>query len=229
VLTQGNPVAITVVNHTPEPTAIHWHGIELDSYFDGVAGFSGTPQRLAPVIAPGDSFEARFTPPRAGTFIYHTHVDELRQEPAGMSGPLIVLEPGQRYDPATDIPVLISSPRDSAEQRQFVLLNGRRAPAPVAVRVGVPLRLRFINITLGRPSLRVEVRRDTALQSWRALAKDGRELALARQVLRVARQTISIGETFDFAFTPSEAGEYRFEAQRANGTLLATLLLRASP
>jgi len=228
VLTRGNPVAITVVNRTPEPTAIHWHGIELDSYFDGVAGFSGTPQRLSPVIAPGDSFEARFTPPRAGTFIYHTHVDELRQEPAGMSGALIVLEPGQRYDPATDIPVLISTPRDSAEQTQFVLLNGRRTPVPAEVRVGVPLRLRLINITLGRPSMRVEVRRDTTLQSWRALAKDGSELPAARQRMRPARQTISIGETYDFEFTPGEAGEYRLEVQRANGTLIAVMLLRIS-
>ena len=46
-------------------------------------GFSGAAGHLAPVIAPGDSFEVRFTPPRAGTFIYHTHVDEERQEPAG--------------------------------------------------------------------------------------------------------------------------------------------------
>jgi FtsP/CotA-like multicopper oxidase with cupredoxin domain len=229
VLARGSPVAITVVNGTPEPTAIHWHGIELDSYFDGVAGFSGTHQRLSPVIAPGDSFEARFTPPRAGTFIYHTHVDELRQQPAGMSGPIIVLEPGQRFDPATDIPVLISTPRDSSDQTHFVLLNGRRAPAPVQVRVGAPLRLRLINITLGRPSMRVEVRRDTTLLSWRARAKDGSELPATRQLVRPARQTISIGETYDFEFTPSEPGAYRLEVQRANGVQLAVMLLQASP
>ena len=80
------PVSITVVNSTPEPTAVHWHGIELESYFDGVAGFSGNASRASPIIAPADSFEARFTPPRAGTFIYHTHIDELRQQPAGMAG-----------------------------------------------------------------------------------------------------------------------------------------------
>ena len=42
VLTRGEPVSITVVNTLTEPTAVHWHGIELDSYYDGVAGFSGT-------------------------------------------------------------------------------------------------------------------------------------------------------------------------------------------
>jgi len=79
VLKRGQPVSITVVNKLPEATAVHWHGIELDSYFDGVAGFSGKSGRISPAIAPRDSFEARFTPPRSGTFIYHTHLDEVRQ------------------------------------------------------------------------------------------------------------------------------------------------------
>jgi FtsP/CotA-like multicopper oxidase with cupredoxin domain len=227
VLTRGVPVAITVVNRTPEPTAIHWHGIELESYFDGVAGFSGNAKHVSPVIAPGDSFEARFTPPRAGTFIYHTHVDELRQQPAGMSGPLIVLEPGQRYDPATDVPVLITSPRDSADEAHTVLLNGRLTLAPLDVRVGVPYRLRFINITIARPSIRVELRRDTTLLTWRALAKDGRELPAARQLARPARQQISIGETYDFELTPAAAGAYRLEVRTGNGVLIAVMPLRA--
>lgn len=228
VLMRDVPVAITVVNRTPEPTAIHWHGIELESYFDGVAGFSGSAQRVSPLIAAGDSFEARFTPPRAGTFIYHTHVDELRQQPAGMSGAIIVLDPGQRYDPATDIAVLITTPRDSADQGRTVLLNGRLAPAPVDLRVGVPHRLRLINITTGRPSIRLELRRDTTLLTWRALAKDGSELPAARQLVRPARQLISIGETYDFEVTPTAAGEYRLEVRTGNGVLIAVMPLRAT-
>src|SRR5262249_25586271 len=68
-LTRNQPVSIMVVNHLPEHTSVHWHGLEIESYYDGVAGLSGAPQRLAPTIAPGDSFEARLTPPRAGTFM----------------------------------------------------------------------------------------------------------------------------------------------------------------
>jgi FtsP/CotA-like multicopper oxidase with cupredoxin domain len=92
VLKRGEPVSITVVNQLPEATAIHWHGIELDSYYDGVAGFSGDGKQLAPAIAPASSFEARFTPPRSGTFIYHTHVDEIRQQQAGLNGALLVVD-----------------------------------------------------------------------------------------------------------------------------------------
>lgn len=226
VLTRGEPVSITVVNRSPEPTAVHWHGIELESYFDGVAGFSGSEGRLAPVIAPRDSFEARFTPPRAGTFIYHTHVNELRQQRAGLAGPLIVLEPGERYDPATDLAVLITSPSDSVETRRAVLLNGSLTPPPVELRAGVAHRFRFINITVGRPGMRMELRSDSTLLQWRVIAKDGAELPATRKVMGPARQVISIGETVDVEVTPSAPGELRLEARTAGGALLGVIPVR---
>jgi hypothetical protein len=47
-------------------------GLELESYFDGVLGIGRTSSQVTPPIAPGGSFVARMTPPRAGAFIYHT-------------------------------------------------------------------------------------------------------------------------------------------------------------
>ena len=41
-LERGRPARITVVNRLDEPTSVHWHGIELESYTDGVPGWSGT-------------------------------------------------------------------------------------------------------------------------------------------------------------------------------------------
>ena len=32
------PTEIVVINLARHATAVHWHGLELDSYFDGVAG-----------------------------------------------------------------------------------------------------------------------------------------------------------------------------------------------
>ena len=40
---------------------------------------------------PGDSFTVLMTPPRAGTFIYHTHADELAQLTGGLYGALLVI------------------------------------------------------------------------------------------------------------------------------------------
>ena len=223
VLERGVHAEITVVNRTGSPTAIHWHGIELESYFDGVPGFSGSVGRISPLIAAGDSFRVRMIPPRAGTFIYHTHADELRQQPAGLSGPLIVVEPESTRDPATDIAILISSPRDSADERRAVLLNGHLRPPPLELRAGVRHRLRLINITTARPQISVELRRGAELGSWRALAKDGADLPDERQVMERASQVVSIGETYDVELTPAEPGDHRLEVRNVNGAVLATM------
>src|SRR5690606_12614462 len=61
VLTRDQPVEITLVNNLQEATAIHWHGMELESYYDGVHGWSGAGGRITPMIEPGGSFVVRFT------------------------------------------------------------------------------------------------------------------------------------------------------------------------
>ena len=223
VVTRGEPVQITVVNTLDVPTAVHWHGIELDSYFDGVAGFSGAGTRIAPIIAPGDSFIARFTPPRAGTFIYHTHVDETRQQVAGLAGPLIVLEPGQSLDSTRDHSFIIGTPLAFEDELHSVLINGSATPAPLTIRAGIAQRLRFINMTLRRPGARVELWRDTTMLQWRPLAKDGADLPAGWQVAQPARTSISIGETLDYEFVPSPGSNTRLEFHGRDGSLLATL------
>ena len=225
VITRGEPVRITVVNTLDVPTAVHWHGIELDSYYDGIAGFSGAGTHIAPIIAAADSFIVRFTPPRAGTFIYHTHVDETRQQLAGLAGPLIVLEPGEAFDSTRDHTFIIGTPLAWEDEIHSVLINGSAAPAASTIRAGVPQRLRFINVTLRRPGARVELWRDTTMLQWRPLAKDGADLPVALQVARPARTSISIGETLDYEMVVSSGGNTRLEVHGRDGKLLATVPL----
>ena len=222
LLKRGEPVSITVVNQLPEPTAVHWHGIELDSYMDGVGDFSGHPGRIAPVIAPRDSFEARFTPPRSGTFIYHPHADEIRQQEAGMSGALLVLDDPSAFDPSHDLVMLVSTPRRVADGNQ-VLLNGRLSPAPLELVVGERYRFRLINIHTYRPSLILRLQRDTTLLTWKAVAKDGMELPAARVTVGPSVQQMGNGETYDFEFTPSAPGPLRFVVTSGAGAVLVTL------
>ncbi|HEY9519810.1 MAG TPA: multicopper oxidase domain-containing protein, partial [Gemmatimonadales bacterium] len=89
-LKRGEPVRIVVRNNLDEPSGVHWHGLEIESFPDGVAGFSGIGDRIMPPIAPGESFAAEFTPPRSGTFPYHSHLHEMRQIGSGMYGAIIV-------------------------------------------------------------------------------------------------------------------------------------------
>ncbi|MDF2771763.1 MAG: multicopper oxidase type 3 [Geminicoccaceae bacterium] len=229
VASVGEPVSITVVNRSSRETAIHWHGIELESYFDGIAGFSGTPMRLSPAIAPRDSFEARFTPPRPGTFIYHSHVDEARQQAAGLTGAIVVLAPGERYDAASDLIAVATSPADSATESRAVILNGALEPQPLTLKAGVPHRLRMINITVGRPGSRFELRQDTTLLQWRLLARDGAELPDHRKVMERAARRLSIGQTMDVEITPRAAGPMRLEFRAVEGTLLGSMALVVTP
>jgi FtsP/CotA-like multicopper oxidase with cupredoxin domain len=212
VLTRGQPVEVTVVNKLLEPTSVHWHAMELESYYDGIVGWSGTPGHIAPMILPGDSFVARFTPPRAGTFIYHTHIDDIRQLSSGLYGPIIVLEPGHSLDPETDRVMLLSvkGPNDNTP----LLLNGDEAPGPIELKLGVTYRFRFINITPHDPRISVSLLAGSALVSWRAIAKDGADLPASQATERPARQTVSVGETYDFEFQPRSAAELRLEIFR---------------
>src|SRR5204863_1654272 len=191
------------------------------------AGISGIKPQVAPLIAPSDSFEVRFTPPRSGTFIYHSHVNEKRQHRAGIVGALLVVEKG-KYDPNKDVTVLVSSPSDSVEEERAVLLNGSITPPPIVLRRGFASRIRLINITTGRPGLRMEIRQDTALVSWRPLAKDGADIPAADRSLRKATQTLSIGETMDVEFFPTRPGDYKLEARTALGVLLAVQPIRVN-
>jgi FtsP/CotA-like multicopper oxidase with cupredoxin domain len=202
ILTRGQPVAITVVNHLRQATAVHWHGMELESYFDGVPDVSGIPPALFHPIAPGDSFTARFTPPRAGTFIYHTHFQESDQIVRGLYGALLVLEPGTRYDPERDHVVLVGGNgpivgRDSLHS----MINGAEQPPPIRLSAGRTHRLRLVSIDADR-RIRFSLWRDSALAIWRAVAKDGAELPATLAGDRPATLLTGPGETADFLVTP---------------------------
>jgi FtsP/CotA-like multicopper oxidase with cupredoxin domain len=222
VLKRGEPVAITVVNELQEPTAVHWHGIELESYYDGVAGFAGSGTHIAPAIPPGGSFEARFTPPRSGTFIYHTHIDELRQQKAGLSGPLLVVDEPSLYDPTHDLILMVTVPRKT-DDANVVLVNGTATPPATEMRIGEHYRLRFISLHVSRPSMRMRLLSDSALLTWRAIAKDGRDLPADQAVSAPSEIQMGNGETYDFEFVPAGAGALRIDVTTGAGVLLASL------
>lgn len=218
-LKRGQPVRITVVNNLEEPSAIHWHGIELESFPDGVPDWSGMGTRIMRPIAPKDSFVAEFTPPRSGTFIYHSHLNEMKQINSGMYGALIVTDDPETFDGATDKIVIAGGggppPAPDADMPGFV--NGSVEPAPLELYAGTTYRLRLINI---HPDWRVEftLGTDTTVAKWRPVAKDGADLPQSQRTMRSAYLLTGPGETADFEFTPRAAGLMRLQVRtRAPG------------
>lgn len=204
ILTRGQSTDVVVHNRLKEPTSVHWHGLELESYSDGVPGWSGVPGRVAPMIAPADSFVAHLSLPRAGTFIYHTHLVDVEQLSSGLYGALIVLEPGKPFDPTVDH--IFVAGWDGLDGPERTLFNGETEPTPQVWEAGRAHRLRLVGIGLVRGG-RYALTQGKDTVQWRAIAKDGADLPASQATVRQASVRLQAGETYDFEWTPTP-GEY---------------------
>jgi len=120
---QGDRVRIYVTNKLPEATTIHWHGVFVPYGMDGVGGLTQEP------IAPGKTFKYEFTFDRAGTFMYHPHVDEMTQIALGMMGMIVVHPHGASVSNTAARRV-----RDYALMSHEMLVPiGTRRPDPLAM------------------------------------------------------------------------------------------------
>ncbi|TGB05968.1 multicopper oxidase family protein [Streptomyces sp. MZ04] len=91
-VTAGDTLALTLANHLPEPTSLHWHGLALRNDMDGVPGLTQQ------AIKPGAEFTYRFAVPHPGTYWFHPHSGT--QQDRGLYAPLIVEDPKEplKYD-----------------------------------------------------------------------------------------------------------------------------------
>jgi FtsP/CotA-like multicopper oxidase with cupredoxin domain len=210
IVTRGEPTEITVVNHLDAPTTIHWHGLELDSYYDGVVG-GGAGDQVTPAIQPGASFVARFTPNRAGTFIYHTHAADPNQLSGGVYGGLIVLEPGESLDAEHDR-LLVIGARDDSFFTTRITVNGLEELSPMMFSRGVKYRLRVINMA---PNLAADVQFGGKEHpaTWNAVAKDGANVPSRLAKPGDAVLHIASGEAYDFEFQPDAPGEIPLQVE----------------
>jgi len=224
VLHRGEPTSIWVINRSPEPTQVHWHGVEIDSPFDGVIGVGGFRGSPTPPIMPGDSFEVRVTPPRSGSFMYHTHVNDIRQQSAGLWGAVLMLEPGETWDRQHDLIFQAGEGPD----RDAVLngIGGRDTLERLTVQAGERHRLRLMNISMGGPNLRFLLTRNGTPTRWTPVAKDGFDLPVWQRTEELADRFVSIGETLDVEVEPVP-GNYALELRRGGGALIAIQPIRA--
>jgi FtsP/CotA-like multicopper oxidase with cupredoxin domain len=147
---QGDRIRVIVENGLPESTSIHWHGLEVPIEQDGVPWISQKP------IPPGGTFTYEFTVHQEGTFFYHAH--SAMQEMIGQLG-MFIAHPATPYAPHVDHDFGIvlqewavlpsnSVPNTASMEFNWLTFNGRSAPAtaPLVVRLGSRVRLRFVNL-----------------------------------------------------------------------------------
>src|SRR5690348_1483719 len=149
-VTEGDRVRIILNNKLPEPTSMHWHGIEVPPAMDGVPFIS------QPLIEPGASFTYEFTLHQHGTFFYHSH--GAMQQMMGMIG-LFIIHPQTPHTPRCDkdfglilqeFALLPNNPVPNTLKMEFnwLTINGKAGPAttPMIVRQGERVRLRMVNL-----------------------------------------------------------------------------------
>jgi len=207
VFHQFQTADVTVHNRTDVPTGVHWHGLELDGWSDGVPGWSASDGRVSPLIAPGASFTYRLSLLRPGTFIYHSHMDDVHQLAGGLYGPLIVLPEGAVFDATTDHIITWGWNNPDAQRIEDIDWNGRRSQPDGAAVQGETHRFRVIHIA---PAALISawITRDGDIVPITLLAKDGADLPVHQRVPVDRLPRLSVGETADFTWTPSEPGVY---------------------
>ena len=80
--TEGEYAVIYVKNEMSVETSIHWHGLLLPNFYDGV------PYLNTPPIEPGHTLKYEFALKQSGTYWYHSHT--LLQEQSGVFGSFII-------------------------------------------------------------------------------------------------------------------------------------------
>lgn len=206
---KGDTIVIKVKNNLEEATVIHWHGIRLLSSMDG----TDSVQRA---IQPGEEFEYRFEVPDAGTFWYHSHLNETRQVERGMYGALIVED---KNDPVFDEEKIFMiddiklnkanefkkgnfiqrwKERHDGRQGDIVLINGKEAPT-INMNAGQMERWRFINASSAR-----YVRLHLDGRSFSIIGTDG---GLLEHPVAVTEVLMVPGERMDIAAGPFAKGE----------------------
>ncbi len=79
---EGGYAVIYVKNEMEEETSIHWHGLLLPNFHDGV------PYLTTPPIRPGKTLKYEFPLIQAGTYWYHSHT--MLQEQSGVYGSFVI-------------------------------------------------------------------------------------------------------------------------------------------
>ncbi len=232
---EGTRVRVTLKNDLPEPTTIHWHGIDVPANMDGVPDIS------QPAVQPGKTFVYEFNAVPAGTRWYHTHFNSERQMDAGLSAPFIIDPANPETDFDREYTLVLDdwltgagSPvasngsdmegmmggdgmmGDPGPAYDTFTVNGRAFPAtePLQVKQGERVRLRLINAS-NMQTFRLRL----AGHRLHVTHSDGNPLVSPVEVDVVP---IAPAERYDVLFTADNPGKwplYALEAAHREGGL----------
>lgn len=202
----GDTIVVELANALSEPTTIHWHGLRIPASMDGTE----TVQRA---VQPGERFEYRFVVPDAGTFWYHSHVNETEQLERGLYGALVVrgrdepvfdrervvLLDDLKLDESGEIaPFGDPHEHHAGREGEVRLVNGRQEPE-LEIAAGQVERWRVVNVANTR-YVRLSI-------GGRPFALVGTDGGLLTHAVDATEILLSPGERVDLAVGPFERGQ----------------------
>ncbi len=98
--TEGEYAVIYVKNEMSVETSVHWHGILLPNFYDGV------PYLTTPPIKPGTTFKYEFEIRQNGTYWYHSHT--MLQEQSGVFGSIVIHPKEEKVDYDKELVLMLS-------------------------------------------------------------------------------------------------------------------------
>jgi len=128
---EGDLAIINVTNKMDEETSVHWHGLILPNFFDGV------PYLTTPPIKPGTTFQYRIPINQSGTYWYHSHT--MLQEQSGVYGSIIIQPKEITLEYDKDLVVVLSDWTN--EKPMNVLRNLKRGNEWYQVKKGTAVPL----------------------------------------------------------------------------------------
>ncbi|RPG36732.1 copper oxidase [Flagellimonas olearia] len=129
--TEGDLAIINVTNKMDEETSVHWHGLILPNFYDGV------PYLTTPPIEPGTTFQYRIPINQSGTYWYHSHT--MLQEQKGVYGSIMIQPKEKTLDYDKDLVVVLSDWTN--EKPMNVLRNLKRGNEWYQVKKGTAVPL----------------------------------------------------------------------------------------
>ena len=124
--TEGEYAVIYVKNEMSEETSVHWHGLLLPNFYDGV------PYLTTPPIEPGHTQKYEFPIKQSGTYWYHSHT--MLQEQSGVYGSIVIHPKEQILEYDKELVLMLSDWTN--EKPMNVLRNLKRGNEWYGIRKG---------------------------------------------------------------------------------------------
>ncbi len=124
--TEGEYAVIHVTNKMKMETSVHWHGLLLPNFYDGV------PYLNTPPIPAGETFTYEFALKQSGTYWYHSHT--MLQEQSGVYGSIIIEPKEKKLDYDSDLVIMFSDWTN--DKPMSVLRNLKRGNEWIGIKKG---------------------------------------------------------------------------------------------